>query len=426
MATNSLTWMALVAGAVGTGASFASILVARRSWEGIIGLAGFLSFVICAWGFGGVTLTYDRMDASVYAFLFAAAGIAGGYALVSTLSGWMAKRAKDGSSHIPSSLPDNPGTVAVLVLGEVEPPSYSPTATAAALEDLAEEGLLKASIGVLPFLFMSQKTRYRAAGGTSPAARQLDSVTERVRDLLSGCKSVGRLESAWCEGERSLASRVASEVAKGFRSIVVAEAVIAESLEIDTAKRAVDALRLGDIGVTVTYSGPLWGSERIAHLVTERILRVVGDAAAAGVVLVGQGQPEDRARERRDFDNQETAFLNRVRMLLLEQSLTDQNVRIAWAEWRAPEVTSTVRHLAALGCRRIIVSPACFPFDSIATVLDLQLAVRQSRVEDGVSVVTLPAWHDDPGFAEELQSDISGALGPASERATEGYAQSPC
>lgn len=426
MATNTLIWMALVVGAVGTGASFAGILVARRSLEGIMGLVGFASFVLCAWGFGGITLTYDRMDASIYAFLFAAAGIAGGYALVSTLSGWMAKRARGGSSHIPASLPDNPGTVAVLVLGEVEPPTYSPTATAAALEDLADEGLLKASIGVLPFLFMSQKTRYRAAGGMSPAARQLDSVTERLRDLLSGHKTVGRLESAWCEGEHSLASRVAGEVARGFRSIVVAEAVIAESLEIDTAKRAVDALRLGDIGVSVTYAGPLWGSERIAHLVAERIMQVVGEVNAAGIVLVGQGQPEDRARDRRDFDSQETAFLNRVRMLLLEHSLTEQNVMIAWAEWRTPEVTSTVRHLAALGCKRIVVAPACFPFDSIATVLDLQLAVRQARVEDGVSVLTLPAWHDDPAFAEELSSDISGVLGTATEHATGSSIGNPC
>lgn len=424
MTANTLIWVALLAGAVGTGAAFAGILVTRRSLESAFGLAGFFSFVLCAWGFGGITLTYDRLDASVYAFVFAVAGIVLGYALVSTLSGWLAKRAHGGSAHIPSPLPADPGTVAVLVLGEVEPPTYSPSATAAALEDLAEEGLLKASVGVLPFLFMSQKTRYRAAGGTSPAAKQLDSVAERVAHLLAGCGAVGRLESAWCEGERSLASRIASDVARGFRSIVVAEAVIAESLEVDTAKRQVDALRLGDVGVSVTYAGPLWSSERIAKLVAQRILQVVGDAVAVGVVLVGQAQPDDRARDRRDFDNQEAAFLNRVRMLLLDGSLSEQNVRIAWAEWRTPEITGTVRHLAALGCRKIVVAPACFPFDSIATVLDMQLAVRQARVEDGISVVTLPAWHDDPAFAEELHDDISRALGASGELTA--HSECPC
>jgi hypothetical protein len=148
----------------------------------------------------------------------------------------------------------------------------------------------------------------------------------------------------------------------------------------------------------------------VAALVTTRALSVAGDLSAAGVVLVGQGQPEDRSRNRRDFDEQETAFLNRVRILLLERGLPDQSVRIAWADWRTPEVTGTVRHLAALGCRRIVVSPTCFPLDSITTLLDLQLSVRQARVDETVSVVTLPAWQDDPGLVEELRADLVATL----------------
>jgi protoheme ferro-lyase len=403
--------MALVVGAIGTGASLVGILVSRRSLEGFFALLGLFFFVACSWGFGGVTLTYDRLDAVIYAIVFALAGIVGGYALISTLLGWLAKRATLGVPAIPTPLPDDLGKTAVLLLGEVEPADYSPAATAAALEDLADEGLLSASVGVLPFLFMAQKTRYRAAGGTSPAPKQLDSVAERLEIVLAGGHSPSRVESAWTEGERSLVSQVARVVTRGFRDIIVAEAAVAESLEVDISKREVDALRLGEVGVSVTYVGPLWSSERIAGLVTNRILAVAGDQSAVGVALVGQGQPEDRARDRRDFDEQETAFLNRIRMMLLERGISDQNVRIAWADWRNPEVTGTVRHLAALGCPRIVVSPACFPFDSITTLLDINLAVRQARVDESVSVVTLPAWHDDPAFIEELRAEVSLALG---------------
>jgi protoheme ferro-lyase len=411
----ALVWIALVVGAIGTGAAFVGILVAKRSMEGLYAALGLLSFVVCAWGFGGVTVAYDRLDAIVYAFAFGLAGIAGGYALVSTMLSILARRKKPAGAPAPEGLAADTGSAAVLLLGEVEPPDYNPTDTAAALDDLAEEGLLKASIGVLPFLFMAQKTRYRAAGGLSPAARQLDAITERVETLLTQGLRPGRVEAAWCEGERSLPARILDAVANGFRTIVVAETVIAESLEVDHAKREVDALRLQEIGVNVSYVGPLWRSDRIAGLVTKRALAVLGDPNAAGVVLVGQGQPDSRSRNRREFDEQETAFLNHIRMLLLERGLGEQSVRIAWADWRAPEVTGSVRHLAALGCRRIIVSPACFPLDSITTLLDLQLAVRQARVDETVSVVTLPAWHDDPALLEELRADISAALetGPA-------------
>jgi protoheme ferro-lyase len=415
---SAFIWIALVVGAIGTGASLVGILVSRRSLEGFFALLGLFFFVACSWGFGGVTLTYDRLDAVIYALVFALAGIIGGYALISTLLGWLARRAGTGAHTIPIPLPDDVGKTAVLVLSEVEPADYSPAATAAALEDLAEEGLLSASVGVLPFLFMAQKTRYRAAGGTSPAPKQLNSVAEKLEMVLTGAHSPGKVESAWAEGEQSLVSRVAAVVKRGYRDIIVAEATIAESLEVDIAKREVDALRLGDMGVSVAYVGPLWSSERIAGLVTNRILAVAGDESTAGVALVGQGQPEDRARDRRDFDEQETAFLNRIRMMLLERGISDQNVRIAWADWRNPEVTGTVRHLAALGCPRIVVSPACFPFDSITTLLDIQLAVRQARVDESVSVVTLPAWHDDPAFIEELRAEVSLALDAAHQHSS--------
>ena len=396
-------WVALIAGAVGTGACFVGILVARRSLEAGFAALGLLSFVACAWGFGTITTAYDRLDAIVYAFAFGVAAIAGGYALVSTLLGAIALRERP--AHISEELTDDVGTAAVLLLGEVEPAEYSPRATAAALEVLADEGLLSASIGVLPFLFMAQKTRYRAAGGTSPAQSQLDALARRLSSVLRTLP-VGEVAAAWCEGEHSLAERVVEAVSRGFRTVIVAEALVADSLEVDHAKRAVDALRLHTVGVSVSYSRPLSRSGNVAQMIAARALAETDDVTATGIVLVGQGQPEERALANREFDEQETAFLNRVRVLLVENGIAEQNARIAWADWRAPEVTSSVRHLAALGCRRIVVVPACFPLDSITTRLDLQLAVRQARVDESVSVVTLPAWHDDPALVEALRAEV--------------------
>ena len=402
MSNTIIMWVALVAGAVCTGASFVGILVSPRSREPLFAAGGLASFVACAWGFGAITSAYDRLDAIVYAFIFGLAGIAGGYALASTLL----------SSRVVDDVPDGLPTTAVLILGEVEPVEYSPRSTAAALDRLADEGLLTASIGVLPFLFMAQKTRYRAAGGVSPAQGQLDALARRLASAVRTLP-VGEVVAAWCEGEQSLSARVAEAASRGFRTVIVAEALIADSLEVDHAKRAVDALRLPSGGVKVSYSGPLWRSEGVAHLVTDRALAETEDPATTGVVLVGQGQPEERSRSNRSFDEQETAFLNRVRMLLIERGIAEQNARIAWADWRTPDVTGSVRHLAALGCRRVVVVPACYPLDSIATLLDLQLSVRQARVDDTVSVVTLHAWDDDPALLEALRSEIAECLAVA-------------
>jgi len=402
-------WLALVFGSVLFGSSLVGLLISERMLEPFSVALSLLGFAAAAWGFGQITTIYEGLEAVGYALFFGAAAVAGGYALASTLLARIALRPTIPS--IPETLPTANASPAIVLLSELEPVTYSARSTAAALEDLADEGLLAASIWVLPFLFMAQKTRYRAAGGTSPGSGELAAIAERLALSLN---SVGIMDvqTAACEGAQSLCARVVDAVGCGFRTIVVSQAFVAESLEVDRAKREVDALRLSERGITLTYADPLWGSARCASLVTARALSVAGDPAICGIVLVGQAQPEERSRVAGAFDHQETGFLNQIRMLLVERGIPEHHVHIAWADWRSPEVTGSVRHLAALGCRTVVVVPACFPVDSITTMLDLPLSVRQARVDQGVNVLTLQSWHDDPGLVEALRSKVVSALKP--------------
>jgi sirohydrochlorin ferrochelatase len=400
-------WLGLLGGTVLTGAGIVSMLVAERTLTPVAGTATLLGFVGAMWGFGEITNYYAGLHAPGYAFLIGLGGLAGGYALASTLLFRLASRHRH--KALPTALPPRAARPEIVVLSELEPPAYSARATASALEDLADEGLLDASIWALPFLFMAQKTRYRAAGGTSPGSAELEAIAEKLALVLRPT-GVGSVLTAACEGEHSLSARIVGAVERGARTIVVAQAFVAESLEVDRAKREVDSLRLSDHGIAVTYADPLWCSALCASLVASKALAVAGEPSTCGVVLVGQAQPEERSHIAGEFDVEETGFLNQIRMLLVERGVPEPQVRIAWADWRSPEVTGSVRHLAALGCRTVIVVPACFPLDSIATMLDLPLSVRQARVDQSVNVVTLQAWHDEPGLVEALRAKVVSAL----------------
>lgn len=401
MAPHLALWVSLIVGAVLFGVSLVGILVSRRTLEPVFATSALASFACAAWAFGELSIAYDRFDVLLWAVAFGVAAFAGGYALASTLLASVASFTHRLSA--PTSLPPDLGTAAVVLLGDVDPDVYDERWTASDLEKLAEEGLLHVSIAILPFLFFAQKARYRAVGGSSPAARQLEWLAENVGDAVRS-SGISHVETAWLGGTRDLAARVLCLAEKGYRTISIAEVMIAGSLELDEAKRRVDSLRLKELGVDVRYIDALWGAEQIASLVASRVMSVVDDPASTGVVLIGVGQPEERAQSCRSFDEHETAFLNRVRLLLLGQGLADGTVRLAWADWHGPDVTSTVRHVAALGCTRLIVAPACFPLDTIETMLELPLSVRQARIEDGVSIISLSAWHDDPALVEELSA----------------------
>lgn len=409
MLQNATIWIPLVLGALVMGASFVGILVATRRAEPLWALAGVAGFTLCSWAFGRSNTVYHRADALLYGLLFTVGGIGGGYALAASLLDRLVPRER--RVQPPVSLSADAGSAAVLVLACTDPERYSPRYSARVIRDLIEQDVLTSSLGVLPFMFAADKARYRASGGRSPARAQAHALVERLSALLSP-RFAEPVRTGCCGGDR-LAIRVLDAVYRGHRTVVVAPVTIGESLDMASAKREVDALRLGDLGVRVVYADPLWGSERLGMMIASRVRSATADPSTTGVVLLGSGQAEPHARVNPLFDEHETAFLNRLRMRLVEAGYQENHVRVAWLEWEEPEVTGSVRHLAALGCRRVLVVPACLPFESASTTLDLTLAVKHAHVDEPVSVVTLPAWRSDDVLVEEVRARVERALDEA-------------
>lgn len=340
-----------------------------------------------------------------FVIVFAAA--CGGFALASSLLYRLAPELDHPAPGVPETTHDG---VSVILLSCFEPETYDPRHTADALHQLEEEEETDLSIGMTPLLYTAAKARYRAAGGTSPSRAQLVRLAEKLQDSLVGSSPTATVTIAGCTGEQRLASAVATAVETGSKHIVVALLGVGESLQVAAAKREVDTWRLHEHGIDVSYTAPLWGSDRIAGLVARRIENATTDPASTGVVLVVHGQNDHRSQRNPEFDENEAAFTSRIRLLINEKGIPEANVRTAWAGWHEPDVTNTVRHLAALGCSRILVVPATYPLETISTVLDFSAAARSSRVDGTVSVVSLPAWRDDQAVAEELAIRVKELL----------------
>ena len=412
---STVLWIALIGGAFVAGVTIVAALVVVRNHEPFAAILGVLGLGLCAWSFGRLGSVYANVDVLVYAFGFAIGAFGGGYALASALL--------DRLSHVAPLAATEPAmdvqSATLIVFACAEPESYDPRSTSRELARLADERLVDLSIGVTPFMYAAQKARYRAIGGTSPERGQVRQLAEAVERIL-GDRVFSRVETAWCDGPDELPRRIVEAVANGSRTLVVAVTSVGESLEMVNAKRSIDRLRLAESGVSVVYTRPLWATERIISVLASRILAAADDPETTGVALIAHGQPETREQSNASFDADENGFVSRVRMLLADKGIAENRVRVAWAEWRDPDVTSTVRHLGALGCSRVLVVPACFPFDNLATRLDIPIGIRQARLEATISVVTLNAWNDDPAvpdaLAEEIREAYEESLGSASGR----------
>jgi len=401
-----IAWTMLAGGALVGGAALVGLLALRRPLEPLMLVGGMVSMSLCGAGVARVAGVYDSAGMTVFAVFLAFGCVAGGYGLASSLLNGLASQPK--GVALSDGVTVTQDRVAVLVLECIEPERYDPKAIALEIQDLSSAGLPEATIGVTPFLYAAQKARYRAVNGRSNSAAQAKAICERLETALDR-ERFARVDLVTCIGRDSLAAAVVRLQATGYSRVVVASLSVAESFQMDRAKGEVDALRPDLHGMRVAYTTPLWASDSIANMIAERIATFLVEPENTGAVLVMHGQSESRERTHPTFDVQENAFANRVRMLLSERGLSESNVRLCWAEWRSPDITESVRHLAALGCTRIVVAPVCYPLETIATVLDMAVAVRQARVEPHVYVTTLPAWGDDPLVADALAEAVREA-----------------
>ena len=391
-----LSWAALSLAGLVTGAGIVGVLVLPQ-WKtpiaGVVFLGGFVGSV---WIFGAISLEYGSAGGYVLGLLIALASTSGGYAVVSAFLERLARG--DGGLTMPSPAGND---TALIVLACAEPDSYTTRAAARELSELQEEGTVDLTLGITPFLFAAHKARYRSIGGTSPARAEVRRLAEHIEEI-AGRDRCQHVDVAWCSGEHRLAAQVASAATLGCSRIVVVPLAVAESLEMHHAKQVLDRARPEVTGVRIAYARPLQDSEEIARLVARRIAVGIAGPHTTGVALVAHGQPDTRERDNAAYDVGESAFVNRVRMMVAEYGVPESQMLVAWAEWREPGIASTVRHLAALGCDRILVSPVCFPFESLTTRLDIPLGVRQARLDPMVSVVTLSSWGDEPEVTSAL------------------------
>lgn len=413
----TVAWVGVGVGAFAAGAAIVGILALRRAFEPLIALLGAVGIAVAVWSLVDIAAAYSTARAVATVVGLAMAIGAGGFAFASALLDYLARPPSRQSPLLAEDIQDTDRRPVVFLVSPTETQEYEPTSTARELHDLADDGVLRLGLGVTPFLFAASKARYRASGGTSPAWRELERLAEAVEDRLRQTLR-GRVVPTSCEGPDTLDTRLREAVAAGAKHVAVIPVAVAEAVDLETCKNRVDDLRLDDLDVTVEYAPPLWSSDKVSESIARRIVAGAIDPDSTGVVLVLHGEPGPRAQRYPAFEEHESAFVSRVKMLVADRGIPSANIRVAWLEWNQPDITTAVRHLAALGCNRVLVSPAVFPFDSIATQLEIPLMVRQARV-DSIPVVMLPTWHDDTEIVEELARSAQKLLGAAAEAAGE-------
>jgi protoheme ferro-lyase len=313
----------------------------------------------------------------------------------------------------PPPLPTAHGQAeAVIILAPHGSERYSMRAVARRHVRLAEGAGIEVPPTAVPFVFLAEKARYRAAGGRAPGTREAEGLASRLAFRLAEQAEDVPVSVASSEQAEDLAWTVARHVEQGASRIVVVALCMEDSDAVDRAKSALERSRPREAGVSVSFGPSVWQDTVLASRLARRITEAAGDfgAAETGAVLVSDGTPPVWEREHDDARTRENYFNQRVRMTLTDAGLDERTVRISWLQWQSPDVTEAIRHVAALGGKTVIVAPSTIALPSLDTAVDLDRAVSAARLPNSASMTVLDCWAGDEGFDDAVYRSARTAL----------------
>lgn len=307
--------------------------------------------------------------------------------------------------------PSTASGAGLIIIGWTEPQDYDLRAEIATHQALIETGALDLPSILMPLQLLARKSRYRAAGGHSPGARHLTRLADALATQTEPWGTQGVLGVCAMQPQ-ALADAVRELAGAGCESIGVVVLGTSDAEEIDEQKRRLAPLGLRNAGVDIRFATPVLCDDRIARRLADRIISLTQDVppASVGVVLVSAGSPEPWRHSHRAGSEEQNYFDQRVRMLLSEAGLDDRVIRQAWLDWQTPDVAEAARHVAALGCERIVVAPSTILLPTLYTAVDLERIVAMLRLPDGVEAITLSSPEPDESLVETVRDHAREAL----------------
>jgi len=404
-------WAVLLIGCVSFGGAIVAALVLPRHASLIAALAAVACLLASATSFGSIVARYATPEAIAGSMAVFISGITAGYAVVSTLIPYFDRPGRE-----PILNPGQGDIDGVVLVGCCDPERYDLRAVARRQNLLEHDAGIVVPVTALPFVFFAERARYRTIGGRSPGHAAARRVADRLLDGPGAAP--WRVALAWCHTPATPASAVASLAREGVRRIALVPLGLPESGPLDEARKPLDDLLRVAGAPAVGTATSIWQDRLLPGRLAERIIAATAHAAPSevGVVLVSEGAPPVWEKRYASAAETETYFDQRVRALLGDAGIPERQIRMCWLEWQTPDVTEAVRHVAALGCTRIVVAPATIALPTLQTSLDLSHAVALARVPEEVLVVTLQPWGDDGGFVDAVRRSAAEALGALRER----------
>ena len=304
------------------------------------------------------------------------------------------------------------GHTAVIYFTHGEPETYDPVGWINQFNEFDEQDISFIPLVARPFFVYQLRNAYLEVGSSHHRGMH----KQMLRSLEDAYRREGdtdtRFYLSFLDDDPRPDAAVIQALNDGASHIVVSEVFLTISNHTAEGEELIEAVDVERYGATLEFTGPLWDSDTLTSMFTERVAahRTEDDPAKVGVLLVGHGQPDEWDEEWPTETSQEIGFREGVLERFADQGFKPENLSLAWMSFKEPKPAPKVEEFVANGVTEIFFFSAAISADSIHSQFDIPELVYEADVPEGVSIVNLGAWNDDPIVIRAIKEKIDALM----------------
>jgi len=304
------------------------------------------------------------------------------------------------------------GHIAVIYLAHGEPETYDPAGWLHTFNEFDESGVRFIPYLLRPYFLYALRKKYLTVGKSGHKQMHHKMMTSLEQAFRREGDSCTRFYLSFLDDSPRPDSAAIQALNEGACCLVVAEVFVTNSNHTAEGEALIKRLHPEDYGVSVKFSGPLWDSQTLARMFVQRVIERLGEITTSkvGILLVGHGQPLEWDQLWPSETEQETIFRQSIRVLFEEQGFPQDNIGLAWMEFREPKPEDEIQRLVAKGVEKIFFFSASISADSIHSQYDIPNLVTAAQIPPDVEVINLGAWNDHPLVIEAIKEKIQAAI----------------
>ncbi len=310
--------------------------------------------------------------------------------------------------------PGDPGDghTAVIYFTHGEPSTYDPISWINQFREFDEQGIAFIPFLVRPYFVHQLRNAYLKVGQSHHREMHLQMLQSLEAAYRQEGDETTQFYISFLDDEPRPDAAVIQALNDGASDIIVSEVFLTISNHTAEGEEQIESVNVENYGATLTFTGPMWDSEGLRSMFVQRANANIDgtDKSKVGVLLVGHGQPDEWDVEWPTETEQETAFRHEVLNLFAEDGYDDENLSLAWMEFKEPKPAEKAEEFYQNGVEKIVFYSAAISADSIHSQYDIPELVNEAEIPEDIPIINLGAWNDDPIVIEAIKEKIDAVM----------------